>query len=141
MVNPSDMKYLLPSLTVLLIAVGCITDLVIPPLEPGTIESDQGYVSVTVTEASPETQTGGCDADADYVIGVKGAVLTLEYTEEERPLPLEADLTGYTDNTGRFLFEGLPSGRYSLEVGSKLGTKRQDLRVDLGKVTRVYIKY
>jgi hypothetical protein len=137
------MKQLLLFGLVCLFAVSCTVDQVLPDLEPLTIEDDQGYLTITVTETNFERVRGGsCNYDngASFA-GVEGARLTLEYEEEERPLPQNVDLVGFTDYTGRYLFEGLPSGDYSLFVSSRLGTRSYDLRVDLGKVTRLRVLY
>lgn len=138
------MKHLLLFTVLSLLAIGCTVDIVLPDLEPLTIEEDEGYLTVTVTETNFDRVRGGVDCNydnGDSFAGVAGARLTLEYEEEERPLPQDVNLVGYTDQTGRYLFEGLPSGNYSMYVASSLGSRTYDLRVDLGKITRIRVLY
>jgi hypothetical protein len=135
------MRHFLLFTALSLFAIGCTVDFIIPNLEPEIIEDDQGYVSVKVTETDSEASVGGCNPDGNYAFGVQGAMLTLEYQEEERPLPVDTDLSGYTDLTGRYLFEGLPPGDYTLDVSSRLGRRSYNIRVDLGEVTRVQVQF
>ena len=135
------MKQLLLLASVLFVFSSCFDSFTFNDLYPEELSEDQGYVTVTVVTETESASDGGCNYEQEYYIGVEDAVVSLEYLDEERPLPTGVNMVGYTNTSGQLLFEGLPAGRYSIEIDSRNGYDSREILVELGKLTRVRVHF
>ena len=133
------MKQFLFTIAIAFIFSACSADNLVIDNDLQGIEEDQAYMLVHVIVQDPLANNGGCAEEA-YVNNVEGAVVSLFFLDEERPISADAMLIGQSDKVGRVIFEGLPEGPFQVKIGSHLGAEQRVVRTVLGKTTEVIVR-
>ena len=134
--------------SILLIAFAIVTlsscfsgNYIVVPLMPESLADDQAYISISAIEESESAEHAGCWSDEPLYAPVPGAKVSLKYIEEERPVPLDIPMEGFTDDSGRILFEELPAGAFTVTIAYGFNQETRKISTVLGEVSRIDVKF